>query len=336
MSKVLITAKDLTIGYANSQKHSSLYQSLNFELKAGELTTIMGVNGAGKSTLIKTICGIIPPISGDIYINENNISKFNRVDISKHIGIVLTERVADGGLTGWDVVSLGRYNYTGFFGKISEEDKRIIEQSMQSVGILDLSTKQIANMSDGERQKVMIAKSLCQQSEIIILDEPTAFLDIRSRIETMQLLRDCAKKQNKAILISSHDLEQSIQYSDNLWVMAKNEGLYCNTTEDAIISGVIEKIVGNDSNLYMDYKTGVFATKNNPNALNVKVQGSDTFLVKNAIRRELINICDEANVTISVNSFTDIDIITKLGSSKVNSIKEIVSKLKTYNYNDIN
>ena len=328
MSKGLIKAKDLTIGYTNSSNHCSLYQSLNFELRSGELTTIMGVNGAGKSTLIKTICGIIPPISGDVYIKDNNITKLNRAEISKYISIVLTERVADGGLTGWDVVSLGRYNYTGFFGKTSLEDKHIIEQSMHSVGILHLATKQIARMSDGERQKVMIAKSLCQQSDIIILDEPTAFLDIRSRIETMQLLRDCAKQQNKAILISSHDLEQSIQYSDNIWVMSKGEGLYCDTTEDAIISGNIEKIVGENSNLYMDYKTGVFTTKNNPNNQSVKVVGNDTFLVKNALRRDLINICDDADITISVNTLTDIDIITQQQSIKVNSINKIVSKLK--------
>lgn len=264
MSETILKAKNLSIGHLNGkQVAKELYSALNFELKRGEMTTIMGINGAGKSTLIKTICGIIPPLGGSIEIAGKDIKSISQNDMSQHISIVLTERIADGGITGYDVVSLGRYHYTGFFGGNSKEDTEIINNSIESVGISHLKDIPIANMSDGERQKIMIAKSLCQQSDIIILDEPTAFLDIRSRIEIMQLLCKCAKSENRAILVSSHDLEQSIQYSDNLWIMAKGEGLFCDTTEQTISSKNIEKVIGEGSDLYMDYDSITFVSKKN-------------------------------------------------------------------------
>lgn len=329
MSESILVAKNLSIGYLNGKKIvKRLYSNLNFELKRGEVTTIMGVNGAGKSTLIKTICGIIPPLEGEVEIAGKDIKSISQNDMSQHISIVLTERIADGGITGLDVVSLGRYHYTGFFGGNSKKDIEIINNSIESIGISHLRDIPIANMSDGERQKIMIAKSLCQESDIIILDEPTAFLDIRSRIETMQLLRKCAKDKNRAILVSSHDLEQSIQYSDNLWVMAKRIGLFCDTTEESIISGNIEKIIGNDSNLHMDYNSGVFTTNTNCGAKRVAIDGYAPFVVKNALRRENINIAEDSGTKIEIKSYNEI-IIRENGITKtVASIKELINFIK--------
>lgn len=328
MKESKIIADKLTIGYkVGNNKNKELFNSLNFELKSGELTTIMGANGAGKSTLIKTICGIIPPLSGTVKIAGIDLSTISQKDISKHISIVLTERVADGGLTGYDVIALGRYHYTSYFGTLSAEDKKEIEQAIKNIDIEDLRNKQIANMSDGERQKIMIAKSLCQQSDIIILDEPTAFLDIRSRIEIMQLLRNCAKTQNVAILVSSHDLEQAIQYSDNIWVLSKGEGLFCNTTEDTIYNGYIEKIIGHGSNLYMDYNTCAFLPNEENKEKTVSINGECLFLIKNALRRESINIKEDAEIKIKVNKYNDIDVTIEGNTIKITSIKELIEKI---------
>lgn len=327
--EAILVAKNLSIGHLNGKKTAkNLYSNLNFEIKRGEVTTIMGANGAGKSTLIKTICGIIPPLEGNIQIAGKDIRNISQNDMSQHISIVLTERIADGGITGYDVVSLGRYHYTGFFGGHSKKDIEIINNSIESIGISHLKDIPIANMSDGERQKIMIAKSLCQESDIIILDEPTAFLDIRSRIETMQLLRKCAKNENRAILVSSHDMEQSIQYSDNLWAMAKGVGLFCDTTEESIFSGNIEKVIGKGSNLHMDYNSGFFTPNVNCETKTVSISGRYQFLVKNTLRRENIATDENSSIKIEIKSHNEM-IITENGTTNTaTSIKELINYIK--------
>ncbi len=328
MQESVIKAEDLSIGYKVGGKTINvLYSSLNFELKSGELTTLMGVNGSGKSTLIKTLCRIIKPISGRISICGKYIQDYTSSELSKVLSIVLTERVADGGLTAYDVVSLGRYSYTGFFGGLSAKDKQIVEQSLNDVGIYHLKDRAVSTFSDGERQKVMIAKSLCQQTDIVILDEPTAFLDISSRIEIMLLLRELAHKQKRAFLVSSHDLELSLQYSDSMWIMAKDKGLFCGQTEDVVLSGDITKIIGDNPNFDFDLNTGVFSSNKSQIGVDVELCGKEVFWVKNALRREGYNICESAELKIIVNDYNNI-VITKNGvTSTANSISEMIKKI---------
>ena len=223
-----ITAKGLIIGYKLGHgRTKTVGGALDFELQRGKVTCLLGRNGAGKSTLIKTICGIIPPLGGEL-------------STSGGIGMVLTEKTSAGGLTVYDLASLGRYRQTGFFGTLKAEDHRVIRESLEAVGIAEKSDCYVSQLSDGERQKAMIAKALAQETPIIVLDEPTAFLDVTSRVETMLLLREVARKKGKAVLISTHDLDNAVKWGDTLWLLDKKSALRSGTPEELNASGELE------------------------------------------------------------------------------------------------
>lgn len=217
--------RNLTIGYGKKV----IATNINATLEGGKLTCLLGPNGAGKSTLLRTLCAFQEALSGDLYIQGNRckeptpIHTINRQELSQTLGVVLTERVAVAGMTVRDIIAMGRSPYTGFWGTLSKEDERIVEDAIRECGIEPLTDCDSTTLSDGERQKVMIAKTLAQQTPIILLDEPTAFLDFPSKVETMLLLQRLAHEQGKAILISTHDLDLALQTADCLWLMGKDE-----------------------------------------------------------------------------------------------------------------
>lgn len=224
-----IIAKGLLTGYKlNRRMTKAVGCALDFELFAGEVTCLLGRNGAGKSTLIKTLCGIIPPLRG-------------KMDIRGSIGMVLTEKTNAGGLTVYDLVSLGRYRHTGYFGTLKAEDHTIIKEALEAVGIAGKSSAYVSELSDGERQKAMVAKALAQETPIIVLDEPTAFLDVTSRVEMMLLLRTLAHDKGKAILISTHDLDNAVKWGDRLWLMDEKTALRSGTPEELNASGTLDE-----------------------------------------------------------------------------------------------
>ncbi|MBQ0025058.1 MAG: ABC transporter ATP-binding protein [Bacteroidales bacterium] len=220
--KTRITARNLCIGYRNNIVHPSL----DFSLQEGEVVCLMGANGAGKSTLIKTVCGMIPSLSGSLQKDGE-------------IGVVLTEKDNAGGLTVYDMVSIGRYRHTDFFGTLKEEDKAIVRDSLEAVGLMTKAHRFMSEISDGERQKAFIAKALAQECPILVLDEPTAFLDVKSRIEVMKLLQNLAHQKNKAVLISTHDLDNAINYSDTIWLLSPEEKLIAGTPANLVKTGTI-------------------------------------------------------------------------------------------------
>ncbi|MDR0538148.1 MAG: ABC transporter ATP-binding protein [Tannerellaceae bacterium] len=249
--KPILEARGLSIGYATTLIH----KDLNLNLFPGELTCILGLNGAGKTTLLRTLCGFLPALEGQIILAGKPLSSYTPNRLSLTIGVVLTENTHTGDLSAHDLVALGRHPHTGFFGVLKKEDNEIIEQSLKAVGMLHKGKLLTSEMSDGERQKVMIAKALSQECPIIILDEPTAFLDVGSRIESMLLLRKLAKEQNKAILISTHDIEQAIQMADTFWLLRNNSQLICGTPEDLILNGEINSFF-DKNNITFDIHTG--------------------------------------------------------------------------------
>jgi len=236
---------DLSIGYVLKRSEKKIVHSnINVGLESGEVTCLLGLNGAGKSTLIKTLCGFIPSISGTVSINGKNVKDFSSEELSRTVGVVLTEKTNAGGISAYDLVSLGRYPYSGYFGKLSENDHRIIAQSLKSVGIDHKSDAYINELSDGERQKVFIAKVLAQECPIIILDEPTSFLDIASRIEILYLLKKLTKEQGKAIILSTHDLDTAIRLADKLWLLPSenDKNVIKGAPSDLICNGDLEKL----------------------------------------------------------------------------------------------
>ena len=255
--KIVIQGKDLSIGYRTGNKEKIVHQHLNFQLHAGELTCLLGANGAGKSTLLRTLSASQPSLAGELHMLNKPVSEYTEKERSRTIGVVLTDKTFTGGLSVYELVALGRQPHTGFFGRLTKEDRRIVEEAMENVGIAHKAKNYTAELSDGERQKVMIAKALVQECPLILLDEPTAFLDVVSRIEIMHLLHRLAIEQDKAILLSTHDIEQALVLSDKLWLLTKGEGLQYGMTEDIILSHRMDSLFPH-KDIRFDYDHGVY------------------------------------------------------------------------------
>lgn len=207
-----ITTNRLTVGYRGHR----VVEDISLSLPCGRLVCLLGPNGAGKSTLLRTLCGFQPPIAGTVTISGNDITTMSAAEVARLVSVVLTDRPLTPSLTAAEMVGLGRAPYTGFWGRLSDDDRRLVSEAMQTVGIAPLATRRMGQLSDGERQKVMIAKALAQHTPVIVLDEPTAFLDYPSKVAVMKTLARLAHDESKTILMSTHDLELAAQLGDEL------------------------------------------------------------------------------------------------------------------------
>lgn len=232
-----IRVEKLETGYISKKETSVVTKNITASLYSRELTCLLGPNGAGKSTLLKTLTAFIPPIKGEIFIKSVPLSYYSESELAKIIGVVLTEKLGINDMTVEELVALGRSPYTGFWGKLSDHDKNIVNESISLVGIENLRDRSVQTLSDGERQKVMIAKALAQETPVIFLDEPTAFLDYPSKVEIMQLLQRLSRERNKTIFLSTHDLDLALQIADKVWLLSKTFGVTIGTPEDLALNG---------------------------------------------------------------------------------------------------
>lgn len=295
MKRTVISTRNLSIGYPKTQRHgvSVLHDNLSFDLYSGELTCLLGANGAGKSTLLRTLTALQSPAEGQINLNGKDLSKYTEQDLSMLVGVVLTDPTSVGGFTVKELVELGRYPYTGFFGKLKPEDHIVINKAMTDVNIIHKKDSYIAELSDGERQKVMIAKVLAQECPIIILDEPTAFLDVVNRTEIMILLHELAVNQNKTILLSTHDIEQALTLADRLWLLSKDKGLKCGVTEDIILSDLINDYIG-DRGISFDKQSGRFLSEQqSEKKVYIEASGDLYYWAKNFLIRNGFSLATE-------------------------------------------
>ena len=231
----MIELQHLTVGYGKK----AILSDINQTIESGQLVCLLGANGVGKSTILRTIAGFQPPLCGTILLNEQDMSSFSTAQRSKAISVVLTERVEVPCMNVVDLVGMGRSPYTGFFGTLTKEDKNIVNEAIDMVGISHLATRTFDTLSDGERQKVLLAKALAQQTPVILLDEPTAFLDFHAKVSTLRLLLRLAHETNKTILLSTHDVEMAIQLSDALWIVQNGE-IKAGTTLSLTESGTLK------------------------------------------------------------------------------------------------
>ena len=215
--------RDLAIGYRRRRGAKVVASGLDASIPGGELTCLLGRNGVGKSTLLRTLSAFQPPLGGTITLLGRPLADYSVGELSRTIGVVLTERTSLTNLTVSEIVGFGRNPYLGFWGRLSRGDHAIVDESVAMVGIEALADRMIQTLSDGERQKVMIAKALAQKTPVILLDEPTAFLDFPSKVETMHLLRRLVRETGKTIFLSTHDLELALQTADRLCLMRENE-----------------------------------------------------------------------------------------------------------------
>lgn len=240
-----IKLENLLIGYTHNRQAQPVMGVINATLKSGELVALIGANGAGKSTLMRTLSAFQMPLDGTIIYPDGNDKVNKPSELATQIAVVLTDNKTINGLTVREVVSLGRTPYTNFIGFRRKHDEEIIEKSMQQAGVEHLQNRPIETLSDGERQKCMIAKALAQKTPIIMLDEPTSYLDFYSRVQLFRMLRTLAHETDKAILVSTHDLELVLQLADKIWLI-HNKKMYTGSVEELVKKGVLQEFIDND------------------------------------------------------------------------------------------
>ncbi len=248
----MLTTASLSIGY-----HHPLASGLNLELRPAELVCLIGPNGAGKSTLLRTLAGMEKPLAGTVWLEGENLHRLPPLELAKRLAIVLTGRVESPLLSARELVSLGRHPYTDWLGRLTPRDEQTIQRAMQLTDTLRFASRPLAQLSDGERQKVMIARALAQEPKVLILDEPTAFLDLPRRVELLQLLRRLARETAAAILLSIHDLDLALRLSDRLWLLSSAGSMEIGLPEELALNGAVARVFQSEG-AHFDHAIGAF------------------------------------------------------------------------------
>lgn len=285
MKQETIHIEKLSIGYPSKGDVKVVASDICAGINSGELTCLLGANGVGKSTLLRTLSAFQPKLSGEIRIQGKEIGSYTDKQLSKVISVVLTEKCDIRNMTSVELIGLGRSPYTGFWGTLSKEDKEVVDHAINLVGISHLAHRMVHTLSDGERQKVMIAKALAQETPVIFLDEPTAFLDFPSKVEMMQLLHQLSRQTDKTIFLSTHDLELALQIADKIWLMDKVNGVTIGTPEDLSLDGTLSGFFARKG-IVFDLETGLFRVNNEyTSQIRIVGHGQKYAMVRKALQR---------------------------------------------------
>lgn len=281
---VTLEGKGLSLGYLHQKNRKEILHELDFQLFRGELTCLLGPNGVGKSTLVKAILAQIKPWAGEILLDRKPIQNLRIEDLAKRISVVLTDPVFPGNMTVGQLVALGRTPHTGWMGKLNALDREIVEKALLDTKISDLRDERLGEISDGQRQKAMIARALAQDGQLMILDEPTAHLDLGNRLEIMHLLQDVAGRQEKSVLVVTHDLDIAVETADRFWLLNREIPLITGSPEDLILSGQINRLF--PEKYHFSIERGKMERKSSREG-NWKIEGDPTltFWIEKALRK---------------------------------------------------
>lgn len=255
-----IQLHDLSTGYRSRREEKVISRHLELTIAPGKVVMLMGPNGSGKSTLMHTMAGLLPPLSGEVIISGKPLSSLKMKELARLLSLVLTERIPGGNMSISDIVAVGRYPYTGFRGSLRPEDKAIIHEALTACHLNGMQERLYSTLSDGEKQRVMIARALAQETPLILLDEPTAHLDLPSRLEVTTMLRTLARSLGKSILISTHELDLALGWADTIWLMDRAGEITASAPEDLILGGHIERVFGTPGLSY-DQERGEFSIR---------------------------------------------------------------------------
>ncbi|MDX1996054.1 MAG: ABC transporter ATP-binding protein [bacterium] len=307
-SAPVLAARDLDIGYKASRGAPKvIVPEMQFSLLPGELVCLIGPNGVGKSTLLRTIAGMQPPLKGTLRLSGDEVADLAPLELARRLAIVLTERVDGGLLTAEALVGLGRHPHTDWSGWLNAQDEAVIHDALVAVGALELAHRRVSELSDGERQKVMIARALAQQPVVMLLDEPTAFLDLPRRVEMMRVLRTLARKTDCAVLLSTHDLDLALRSADRLWVLQKGGPLTIGAPEDLVLEGVLARVFAAEGVEFVP-ETGSFRLNSAPRgevALRGEQHGLAFYWTQRALERAGYTIRADAAVVVTVGSVSE-------------------------------
>lgn len=333
--QTILQAQNLRIGYAGRKGVPKIVaDNINVDLESGELACLLGPNGSGKSTLIKTLAGMQPLLDGDVLLFDETIRRLTPKDTAQKLSTVLTDPVTIGNIDVETLVSFGRSPYTGWLGNLRDEDRDVIHWAIEATGLQPLAHRDISTLSDGERQKVMIARALAQDTDLILLDEPTAHLDLPNRVEIMRLLRQLAQETGKAILLSTHELDLALKAADTVWLIDSETGLISGSPEDLVLDGTFETVFERDS-FDFDRATGSFNLHERAGQ-PVKVGGDAIagFWTRRALEREGYRVVTDQHADWSVRVTPDNSgyrwTVTWPGKEKQHygSVKELVEGIK--------
>ncbi len=300
----VLSARGLAVGYRQRRRHAAVLAGLDVDLRIGELTCLLGANGTGKTTLLRTLSGSLPPLAGTICLGDADLTALSPSDRARRLAVVLTSRVDAGLLRVEDLVALGRHPYTGWRGRLRTDDHEAIDWALEASGVAGLRTRPVLELSDGERQRVMIARALAQEPEILMLDEPTAFVDLPRRLELAGLLTRLARECGLAVLLTSHDLDLALRSADEVWLLDRAERterhLVAGAPEDLALSGALAEAFDTDTVRY-DLARGRFEADGAPApVVRIDGEGPEARWTAHAIERAGFAAASEAPAPLRV------------------------------------
>jgi len=280
VNEAILRTETLTVGYPRRQRtggNTAVLNGLSLSIGQGELVCLLGPNGAGKSTLLRTIGGMQRPLAGEVWLEDKNVHRVAPRELARTLAVVLTERLSTSLLTVYEIVSIGRHPHTDWRGTLTARDHDAVRRAIEIVHVETFIDRQLSELSDGERQRVMLARALAQEPRLLILDEITAFLDLPRRVEIMQLLRDLAHEYGQAILMSTHDLELAMRHADSVWLCSGGGQLSVGAPEELVWNGAFERAF-RDEGLVFETERGTFTTRRSSAGL-VRVVGTGVHAV---------------------------------------------------------
>jgi iron complex transport system ATP-binding protein len=303
----------LSLGYSQQGKRKELLRDLSFQLYSGELTCLLGPNGVGKSTLIKAILGDLKPWEGRLILDQQELHTYSLEERAKRIAVVLSEPSYPGNLTVGQLVALGRTPHTSWGGKLSTEDRIWVEQALSDTRLTALQDERLGELSDGQRQKAMIARALAQDGKVLVLDEPTAHLDLINRLEIMTLLREISQKKEKAVLVVTHDLDIALETADRFWLMNCGSPLHMGRPEDILLSGKIQDLFPGEKYRF-ELERGKVELLQDPDNLSIEGPATGVYWVKKALQKtgirelpERLTLLPSFELQLGAKSFKDLD-----------------------------
>ncbi|WP_440998669.1 ABC transporter ATP-binding protein [Fodinibius sp. SL11] len=336
IGNTIISTRDLTIGFPAKGRRRSptvVATKINVALQGGHIVCLLGPNGSGKSTLIRTLAGLHNPLGGSVLLNGKNLNQFGVKEIAQKISTVLTDRITIGNISVYELVAFGRSPYTGWFGSLNKKDEEVVRWAIESAGIEDFVDRDVLHLSDGERQKVMIARALAQDTSAVLLDEPTAHLDLPNRVEIIRLLRKLAHDTQKGILLSTHELDLALKAADTLWLISRDGQVITGTPEDLVLDGTFESVFEKDS-FDFDRSTGSF-TLHHPQKGMVHLLGDavPTFWTRRALEREGHQVVEHNGTSLQVEATSTKEgykwkVMSAKNSYNCSSIKELLTTLR--------
>ncbi|MFY0689469.1 MAG: ABC transporter ATP-binding protein [Cyclobacteriaceae bacterium] len=324
----LIVTKNLTTGYSTSKSKTILSEKVNVNLKKGEVVGLMGQNGVGKTTFLKTVAGILKPIDGTVEVGGVDVTVMPKPELARRLSIVLTEKPAAGNLSVLELIAIGRYPYSHWLGILNNKDREVIEWALSITNTNYLANRKLGELSDGQLQKVMIARALAQETGIILLDEPGSHLDMSNKIELVKLLKKISDA-GKGVLISTHDIFLATELATELWLFDFQKPVICGCPEDLILNGSLSEALYLGHHNY-DFVHGGFEDLGaDDSTLSIRFEGDENVIywLRKACKRNRIS--EDVNASITVKCKDEFDIVEGGESTKVSSIAQVLSLLKT-------